>query len=441
MEISHANTDNSTKYRTPPTEMARKYLREAAAILFWSFSLIKLFIFDIDTHIFQPLVGLPDWIFNAKPFIILISISILWSILGHMRFIKFCLFMLFYPLIFLLYRIPRLLLSYLWIILPLYPLLSLIIIKIRLTLFLYCMVAISAIYGLANNDRNSILLAMAGIAIFIVIYSLQIVICEFRPNIFKSLIDSVNDIRRKVKNGDLEKIAESDSEQTNIPIGSRHSATNQRLLNIYLSYHITQIAYKIISDVRSKKRYEIYSISRLFYIILIISLAFSFEYRFLYRIDNKSFAHVTNPTFIEFYLFSLDILIPQSISDIVPVSYFAKSMTIIASIYSWSVIAIVIMFMLFGSNREAFNSGIKDFIAELRLLIDDIDKRLSDTYATNINSLELHLLGVNSFIVNKIRKARGLSEIENPSAPEIIKPMGVPTAEKRQRSRRYRNGH
>lgn len=370
----------------------------------------------------------------------LIFISILWSILGHARFIKFCLFLLFYPLMFLFYRMPRLLLSYSWIVLPLYPLLSLIAKKIRLTMFLYCMVAISAIYGLANSDRNSILLAMMGIAIFIVIYSFQIVICEFRPNIFRSLVDYVDDIRRKVRNGDLEKITESDNEQANIPIESRHSATNQRLLNIYLSYHITQIAYKMISDIRSKKRYEIYSISRLFYIILITSLAFSFEFRFLHKIDNNSFVHIANPTFIEFYLFSLDILIPQSISDIVPVSHFAKLMTIIASIYSWCVMTIVIIFMLFGSNREAFNSGIKDFIAGLRLLIDDIDTRLSDIYATNINSLELRLLGVNAFLVNKIRKARGLSEIENPSAPEITKSTGVPTAEKRQRSRRYRNG-
>jgi hypothetical protein len=81
-------------------------LREVIAASFWIYVLLKLFIFDIDVYLVNKY--LPDyaWLLNFKFFILIGTIAIIWLVTKNKHILSWSLYILFYPVILLLWKIP-----------------------------------------------------------------------------------------------------------------------------------------------------------------------------------------------------------------------------------------------------------------------------------------------------------------------------------------------
>jgi len=80
--------------------------REIIAAILWLFLIIKVFIFDIDSYIISLINPKFVSILNYKFFILIALIAIVWGILGNKKFLKLISVIIFYPFIFLFWRVP-----------------------------------------------------------------------------------------------------------------------------------------------------------------------------------------------------------------------------------------------------------------------------------------------------------------------------------------------
>ncbi len=436
MSALHRGTNVAMPHLSSQPRRLTKYSQEIMAALLWFTLLTKMFVFDLDTYILKTIMRAPDWVISAKPFLILAAIFIVWRPLTKAVSINFYILLIAYPFVLFLYRIPKFIFKNMSILLPMYPLIASIVRNFRLFVLSHCLLIILIIFGMSNNDKTSIYLSISMISLFAVIYTIKIVVNEFSSSKFNDLVEMIYDLRKKIKAGDIEKMKSSDAGGTteNVVI----SRKDQGLINIYLLHHISDAARGAVSRIRSAKRYEKFSFLRLLYIIFISSLLSATVIMLLHKIDSGFFKEMINPVFLNYLLISFTTLSKLPTLNATPSSLVAKNTFLVISAYGWFIYLFFVS-MLFGFNREHFNSGIKDVFSELRGLIEDIDRRLSCDYSTNINSLEMYLLGINPILINFIRKTRGLSEISNPSAPEISRPLAIPATEKRRRNRRDRN--
>jgi hypothetical protein len=90
-------------------ENFKSIFRETAAILTWSYLLIKLAVFDLDIYLINIYAPSFNWLLDYKLFAFLSIISILWIIIGKKNFPIFFAYIMGYPFIILLWKAPKLL--------------------------------------------------------------------------------------------------------------------------------------------------------------------------------------------------------------------------------------------------------------------------------------------------------------------------------------------
>ena len=83
-----------------------KAVREIIAISVWVFGAVKLFVFDIDIFLIQRFFPNYAWVINYKFFILITLLSIIWLTTKNKQILLWSLFIIFYPIIFIFWRIP-----------------------------------------------------------------------------------------------------------------------------------------------------------------------------------------------------------------------------------------------------------------------------------------------------------------------------------------------
>ena len=80
--------------------------REIIAIICWIYVITKLFIFDIDIYIIERYFSDYAWVINYKFFILIGTLAIIWLLTKNRQLIIWSLFIFFYPVVLLFWRIP-----------------------------------------------------------------------------------------------------------------------------------------------------------------------------------------------------------------------------------------------------------------------------------------------------------------------------------------------
>src|SRR5258707_1334854 len=94
--------------RTPSTSYF-VFISEIVAASFWMYAITNTFVISIDAHIARALPEQYAWIWNLKFLIFLGILATLLIVLNRVTVAKFLAYVVFYPLILLFWRIPKLL--------------------------------------------------------------------------------------------------------------------------------------------------------------------------------------------------------------------------------------------------------------------------------------------------------------------------------------------
>jgi hypothetical protein len=186
---------------------------------------------------------------------------------------------------------------------------------------------------------------------------------------------------------------------------------------------IADIIDEKVRTAASSRRYDFCLILGWLYTVALTCLAFAFVFTSLHRLDAASFRNADGANLWAFLGFSLGAVTPAKISSIAPASAVATLAYYIEAASSL-IILVILVFIVLTAAREAFKQDVEAFGKELKLTADVIDARISRVYSMTLRELEFFLLKDQAGVVNYLRRARGLAELELPPPAESPAPGG-----------------
>lgn len=398
--------------RNPSARLARG-LREFIAASFWAYVLVKLFVFDVDLYLARHLFPAFEWILELKAFVFIASAALAWLVLGNKRFAGALLYILAYPLILLLWKAPVAIIQRWPLMIAFAPVIYRSISTFPKTVIVYTAAIASAFLVITSSHTILLLIAMFGLASFLVVHLSRSTRTSYSPGLMAGLSSFLKNFRDLVQRGTFDnsgKLAANEAVAPKDPVTSE----SRNPASLYLLSSLTEIVLSKVDWVTRSRKYDLYLMASWLYTAAVTSFVFALLFLGLEKIDPLSFGAIAQGTNLWGFLgFSLGNLTPARVSPIVPLSRLAVLLTY-AEGGCALLILVILVFAVLTAARESYKRDMDDLGAQLRGIAAALDQRVTEVYRMTIMEVELILLPDQADLVNGLRKARGLPELAAP---------------------------
>ncbi|MBI2471883.1 MAG: hypothetical protein HYV59_11680 [Planctomycetes bacterium] len=341
-------------------------IRETFAILFWTYILIKLFMFDIDVFVMNKF--LPDyvWLLNLKFFILIGGIALIWLVTKSKYILSWSFYVFFYPAIIFFWKIPYFIFKLRSWILAFAFINSIISfftsIKYNFITFALFLVSLSIIFSFSNEkllwSASAIILV---ILLITYVYRLFLVL---KPSIIFQVYTKIFSEFRKnaVSSWTL------DESIKNLPVKS----LNQEQLetwteNLQMSVLFNRVCLFIAKKL---KNYQSSGLNIITYVLTILFLIVLTVFSFavinygLFKIDSGLFSYSTTPSFYTFFYYSFNNLFFNSIREITPILFISQTISMIEYFLALFLIVIFVS-LLFSVRSQRHTEELSELIKEI----------------------------------------------------------------------------
>ena len=396
----------------------RSVFRECLAIVFWTYLLIKLFVFDVDIYIVDHLVPQFRWILNIRAFIILALLAGMLIILGRKKFLGNVLYILGYPLVVLFWKLPVLAFRKWPLAIAFAPVIYRAISTSPTTFLLYTLAALSALAITASRDSAWLVAGMLGFFVFLLAHLYRSFREAYSEGVTSRLSMILRKFKEQIQNGMFDSATTPEARKAESTQNTHMDRAPRNPTSLYLLRSVTDILIDKIRWVARSRKYDVYLVLSWLYTFAVTATVFAFEYFALGRIDPESFGSVASAsTFFGFFGYSLGNLLPTRISRIAPMSEFAILLTYTEE-FCALLVFVILVFTILTAARESHKADLEQFSVELTGLAEAVDIRIAAVYSMSLYEVEIFLMRDSSDLVNSMRKARGL--------PELAAPIEVP---------------
>ncbi|MEO8051692.1 MAG: hypothetical protein ABI833_14840, partial [Acidobacteriota bacterium] len=371
---------------------------------------------DLDVWALDQLSPGLGWVLYYKVFAIVAAILVSWKILGRKRFASSVLYILGYPLIVLLWKLPIFAFRRWPLLFTFAPVIYRAIITFPATFLLYTLAIFSVLIIMTINEGALLVPAMAGLAVFLIVHLYRSIRNAYGVSIMASLSSALRKFRDSIRQGTF------DHAQTPNAVPQAGSAEKpQDPSSLYCLRVLTEIVIDRVGlEVRSRK-HDLYLMVCWLYTLSMTTLVFTFQFLALDKLDPSAFTSIPpEASFWEFLGFSLGYLTTAKISRITPVSHIAAALAY-AEVACAVLIFVILVFTVLTAARESYKSNMDEFSAELKSIGEALDRRLTEVYLMTSMEVEQFLLRDKAPLVNALRKVRGLPEFPAP-APKPVQP-------------------
>jgi hypothetical protein len=365
-------------------------LKEVFAALFWIYVLLKLFIFDVDIYLVNKFSPDYSWLLNFKFFVLIGTIAIIWLITKNKHILSWSLYILFYPIILLLWKIPFFVFKQKsWIFA--FALINAVISFFKSIKYNFIVSALFlASFAVVFSFSNEKLLWPAILTIFIILSIIYIhrFILVFKPS---SVFQIYMKIFSATKNYGAKKnsLFALDENIKNLPVASLDQKQLEKwTTNLQNSVLFNRICLFAAKKLRDYQNSGLNIVSYILTILLLIALTiFSFAtINFgLFKIDNNFFSYPTIPNFFTFFYYSFNNLVFNSIKEIAPVIPMAQTISMIESFFALILVAIFISLLL-SVRSQRHKEELNEVINNIEAQGTEIEGFIKDEY--KINSIE-----------------------------------------------------
>jgi len=387
--------------------------REFCAIAFWLYVIMKVAIYDFDIYIISTYAPSLVKVVPYKFLLLLVSISILWLVLGKKRFPIFAAYLLFYPFVILFYKVPQLFFRSWSSIIILSPAIFGLLTTFR-ALFIRSTFTIAAAICILVSS-NVIVLSMSmvilGVALMFHIYS------SFRNAYGSSFFTKIRQGVSRLKSNLLSET--SFILKACMPRTEAVSDVQLRgnILTLYAVHWGFDIATEKVREVIRTHKMDIYFILVWMWTVLFTLTIYTFEYLALYKIDPTSF---TTPivfykfNFLSFLGFSFGQLITSGMSSVLPASLGSK-LLYYSELFCKMAIFTILIFIILKASRERYKEEVESILSDLGQIVLLLQGSFQKLFNLALAEAETVLLKDNASIVNKLRQWRGLPELPPPN--------------------------
>ncbi len=173
------------------------FVRECLAVAVWLSIFIKVFVYDIDL-LFVNKVPLVQRFYAYKFFFVIGLVAVVWGALGTRRAWKVIGYIAVYPLILLLWRIPKLLFKNWALLLIFAPAIESVIITLKRRFILGSFAILFALAISLTQRRSVLLFCMAFLSFYLLVHYILRLRVAFRPtSIFANIAPTIGDMWRQ----------------------------------------------------------------------------------------------------------------------------------------------------------------------------------------------------------------------------------------------------
>ena len=414
---------------TQPPSKSWRFTREILAILFWIYLLLTLFVVEplsCLVNIYAPEIGV---LVYYRFFAFLVLCSILWILLGNSCAFQLLTWIIFYPFVWLFYRVPKFLLPRWAILIAFFPAIYQIGATFKSTFIAYSFVMFAGLCVFLFPIKEILIPCMVIFAAFFLRHLITSLSHAYSASAFSGLASIVRKASKFILKAISGKIVTS-SAQTELealreltPLDesvcesakgkslNSEEAKKQKLISFYAcNWFFKYVAYKL-HDVARSRIPELYLLLSWIYTALLCTIVFSLEYYSLYRIDASSFTNVSGPPFLSFLGLSISRLTVSGISSVSP---FTSSAILLSYVHACIQVFIFIasIFSIFTTKREKHNADIAAFVDELKKISEAVEEQLLEIYEHTISSVEVILFVSDKKMINWMRRSVGEEELE-----------------------------
>lgn len=370
--IENQSVNEQSKKKGKFRGLLSNFFREFLAIFIWGYAIVKLFIFDIDIFLVEKFSPNYIWILQYKFFILIGIAAIVWLVTKNKQIVLWSLFILFYPLIIFVWKIPFLIyklgnwnLAFAYI-----DSIISFIRSFRVTFIIASFFLISTAVTLVVSSKMILWVSIVALFLILLIVYLQRIALALKPSgIYQTYITFFTRTGKTVR--DIYGQAILDENATRLPV--------DRMEEKQLEKWITNVQQLVLFNrlclfvAKGLKSYQESGINLVSFIISILLLALYTIFSFalinfgLFKIDNNfySFSHV--PTFFTFFYYSFNLLLLNSVQEIVAVAPLSQTILMVESFYGLFLVAIFVSLVLSVKSQkyvDELNDAIKKLTEE-----------------------------------------------------------------------------
>jgi hypothetical protein len=330
-------------------------IREIVAILFWTYVLIKLFVFDIDIFLINKLFHNYAWLLNFKFFILIGTIAVIWLVTKNKHILLWSLYIFFYPAIIFFWRIPFFVFkqnSWVFAFVAINAVISFFkSIKYNFIEAALFLVSLAIVFGFSSE----ILLwtAISTLFTIVLIICIQRLILVFKPSNMLKIFSEI----WKIKQLNISSFALDESIK-NLPV----TTLDQKQLEKWTTSLQTSVLFNRVCLFVAKKLrdYQDSGLNFVSYILTILLLIILTIFSFavinlgLFKINADLFSFSATPSFFTFFYYSFNNLLFNSIQELTPVMPISQATSMIESFFALFLFAIFVSLLLsVRSQRQA----------------------------------------------------------------------------------------
>jgi len=343
------------------------YLIEFIAIFFWVYLFIKLLICDFDVILMSLFLPKYLWILHYKFFIIIGFFALILIFCRNKVIIEKLLYILFYPVILIIWKIPRkLFLTKSWIAMFAFIGGVLNFVKsFKFNFISFAFLSISSILTIKLNNPYILIITLVYFVAYLIVIYLRSLYLSFKPSsLFSIQADTLDKIREKFQlsfNLDKEIKPLSLDAMTEKQLSKWSNSLQQAIIYNRVCYFISS---KLRAYKKSKINIAFYILSFLFLMCLTVYL-FGFINFAFYKIEPSAYQVYENPTILHFIYYSINTLLTNNIPDFYPVTALARFINTFET--SIAIILVIILFFLFTTvQNEKQNEEIDTVIETIK---------------------------------------------------------------------------
>lgn len=385
-------------------------LRELIAISFWLYLILDTFVVDLTAPVLVYSPGAAA-IF-AYRFLILLGVTAGAALLlSRPKFWATIGYVLVYPVIVILWTIPRALFKNWPLLVVFLPAIHSIISNFRINFVLLTLALISATAVVSTSSPVAIVTAMLFLLLYLARHFLMRVRAAFAPStVFANVGAAMRDYWETIQS------TAEPVEAADMPRGSAEyeNRVAQSLANRYMAAAALHVVARRLRALHETRQLDLYFVAALLYTFLLTAAVYAFLFIGLVRVDPASFSALPSP--YEMVGYSIGTMLHFQLSDIRPLSFLAQMMTY-SELFASIVIALLLVFIIFTSTRERYRNDVASIAEELADSSRQLEAKMLADYDLTVRAVELRLMRFNAHIADWCLRSRyGASEAKQISA-------------------------
>jgi len=363
-----------------------RWFRELLAACFWAIAITHLFVFDIDVLLLKYLPWMGSVVRYRLPIGLGCALS-LWFFLGHQRFLLFFSYMVFYPFVILLWKVPRSLFKNWAVVVAFSPAVHSFTATFRTRVLLLTVALIASLAVCLARPWPLIALGMLGTGVFLISHYIRRFRVAFSPStVFADIGGAVSRSWETIRVSEWASLPEGDADSEEYK-----KQYGQNLLSMYFTTAGLEFLAECLNDIVKSRKLDLYFIGLLIHTFALTILIFGIEYFGLERIQPGSFLGTTSPGFWDFLGLSFSTIMTSGISPLKPASSLAQLLSYV-QLFGGLLLLVLLVFLILTSIRERYRQDFSSIVDELHSCGDRAAALIEKNYELTITSAEAWLL-------------------------------------------------